>query len=93
MRGYPWSSRGITFGIMGIKLSTMRRISESLRPGQEEPMMRLEISREGQEPEWPVFLENDVKVDGSLFLDGTLLGELTIPRGRVPGLGVEEIFL
>jgi hypothetical protein len=93
MRGYPWSSRGITFGIMGIKLSTMHRISESLRPGQEEPMMRLEISREWQEPEWPVLLENDVKVDGSIFSDGTLLGELTIPRGRVQGLGVEEILL
>ena len=93
MRGYPWSSRGITFGIMGIKLSTMHRISESLRSGQEEPMVRLEIAREGPEPEWPVFLENDVKVDGSIFLDGTLLGELTIPRGRFPRLGVEEILL
>lgn len=93
MRGHPWSSRGITFGIMGIKLSTMHRISESLRSGQEEPMVRLEIAREGPEPEWPVFLENDVKVDGSIFLDGTLLGELTIPRGRFPRLGVEEILL
>lgn len=93
MRGYPWSPRGITFGIMGIKLSTMHRISESLRSGQEEPMMRLEISREWQEPEWPVFLENDVKMDGSLFSDGTLLGELTVPGGSVPELGVEEILL
>ena len=90
---YPRFSEGITIGIMGIELSTMHRISESLRSDQEEPMMRLVISREWPEPEWPIFLENEVKVDGSLFSDGTLLGELTIPRGRVPRLGVEEILL
>jgi hypothetical protein len=42
------------------------------------------------EPEWPVQLEN-VKVDGSLFSDGTLLGELTVQRRMFPQLESEEI--
>jgi len=81
----------MTVGIMGTKLSVMRQISESLRTGAEEPLMRLEIPGELVEPEWPTQLEDGIKVDGSLFSDGTLLGELTFQRGRFPRLEVEEI--
>ena len=88
---YPWFRGGMTVGIMGTKLSVMRQISESLRTGAEEPMMRLEIPGELVEPEWPTQLEDGIKVDGSLFSDGTLLGELTFQRGRFPRLEVEEI--
>ena len=93
MRGYLGFPRGITFGIMGIKLSTMHQISESLRSDQEEPLMRLEIPRERPELEWPVMLENEAKLDGSLFSDGTFLGELTIAGGSLARFGVEEILL
>lgn len=86
---HPWFLDGVILGIMGIQLPVMRQISQALRTGEAGPLMDLKTA---EEPEFPQKLEG-MKVDGSVYSDGTIVGELTLSRRRPPELGMEEVLL
>ncbi|MEE8186726.1 MAG: hypothetical protein V3T99_03575 [Nitrososphaerales archaeon] len=80
---------GMVLGIMGIGLPVMNQIAEALRTGESAALLDIEAM---EEPEFPQKVE-DVKADGSVFSDGTIVGELTFRTWRPAEWRLEEVLL
>jgi hypothetical protein len=85
----PIFRRGFAVQIMGLELGVLRTLAETTTAGNWRRLMALEpvVERES-------FPDVDAgNFTGSIFRDGTMLGDLHVPSGSRPRLEVEEVTL
>ncbi len=81
--------RGFAVEIMGLELGVLRALAETTTTGNAERLMALEPIVERKS-----FLDTDAgSFAGSIFTDGSILGELQVARGSGPWFELNEVVL
>jgi hypothetical protein len=88
-RPFELLGEGIAMDVMGLELTTLKRISRVILTDQGDELMSLGPMEEKELPqklEWGRFA-------GSAFLDGTIFGEIQIPHRMMPEISFVEVDL
>lgn len=80
---------GLSLHIMGLEIGVLRSLGDATTTGTSDRLMALEPVIE-REPSLDVDAGSFL---GSIFMDGTIVGDLQVSRGSRPRFGVEEVAL